>query len=1346
MPFLSEIDLRAVTIPAGEFRPLGLALGKGPGALEVLVLESAAEPSVAALRNAWKARLAGRATPLLVVALYDGRAALCGPVGDHPPAMLELPADRVEQVCRVALEEPSRHAALRFLHDVVQDIAGPLFGLGNEGLFAAHELRAGVPRREDWRVATEKSRGLGTKRGRELLTAMGFVVEPLKGPAAVLRAGESRTALAVFLERDESPETANSRFGNVSAVTYALWKADAENLPYVVLSSGPRLRLYTTRTGTATGQPRRAETFLELHLDLLTPEQAGYLWLLFSPDALVKGGSVEAILADSARYAADLGVRLRERVYEQVVPRLAQGLLLARDLRNPTAEQLAETYRMTLLVLFRLLFIAYAEDKNLLPYRNNALYRSRSLKQKANELIEIRKRQLAFDDSTTHWDEVRRLFDAVNTRNAEWDVPAYNGGLFSTARSVSPEGAELETLRLSNRDFGHALTELLTEATEEGWGPVDFRSLSVREFGTIYEGLLENELAVAEEDLAVEARDKTQYYRPAKARDEVKVKRGQVYPRNTSGARKSTGSYFTKHFAVEHLLDNALEPALAKHLETLAKLSDRAAADAFFDFRVADIAMGSGHFLVAAVDRIEKAFSGCLAERPLPQVLNELERLRRSALQALGPLGETIEIKDTQLLRRQIARRCIYGVDLNPTAVQLARLSLWVHTFVPGLPLSFLDHNLVEGNSLVGIATVEEAVEWLKEIVDPLFAMTTEELVGAAREALERLRHISDANAAEIAAAREAFHEAQEAVAPAAALFDVLAAARIDGEVRKQVWGSASHWKDAPEKVLRSEALKLAGEALKAIPPFHFPIAFPEVFLRERPGFDVILGNPPWEKVRVEEHQFWARYSPGLRGLDKPARDALIRQLRRNRPDLVALWEQERTVSEKMRDAVRFLPGMNTGHPDLFRAFTWRFIQLACQTGGRLGVVLPGDAFKIAGNSDVRERLAAACTALSPQMLTNKRGWVFDDVHPQKLIALLSALVSSGRTRTVYKLTPEFHDKNSWDHWSAADAQEVPVEVIRSYSPTLVLPLLPVSKSFDLVELFMQSPRLAEHRALRVRRVYADFETSKHDRAYWHSEKKEGDWPVYAGESFDLWQPDTGSYYAFTDAQTIQRAAHEKWKRAPRGSPYTELPMEWRQNASNHPIFSPRIAFRDVTNRTNTRTLVCALIPPKVVTVQVAPWVLWLDPDHPKTDEAYLLGVMCSLPLDWWCRRFIEGHADQEAFNCLRVPDPRAKPSLSARVVELAGRLACPDARFKTWARAVGAECGPLDEREKEEMIHELDAVVAHLYGLSEERLQHVFETFHEGWDYRERWTKTCLWYREWHRRLSGRNLQTTAN
>ena len=433
---------------------------------------------------------------------------------------------------------------------------------------------------------------------------------------------------------------------------------------------------------------------------------ASYLWLLFSADALAPQGSLGEVLDNSRRFAGDLASRLRERIYGEVVPVLAKGIATAQKLDDPGPAELERTYEMALTVLFRLLFIAYAEDRDLLPYRFSDAYRRRSLKQKAQELAECVVKGVEIAQGSSHWQEVALLWQAVAAGNREWSVPAYNGGLFSDDPDVSRAGADLTRLDLPNAIFETALRALLVIETGDGVpGPVDFRSLGVREFGTIYEGLLESELALAAGDLAL---DKKGMYLPARPGWPVMVKKGEVYLHNRSGARKSSGSYYTKPFAVEHLLDGALEPALAEHFARLDDMDSTGAAEAFFDFRVADIAMGSGHFLVAAIDRIEKGMADFLTRRDLPGVRRELAKLRGVALRELGELGETGTIEDGQLLRRMIARRCIYGVDVNALSVQLARLAVWIHTFVPGLPLSVLDHTLVHGNALVGVGTIDD--------------------------------------------------------------------------------------------------------------------------------------------------------------------------------------------------------------------------------------------------------------------------------------------------------------------------------------------------------------------------------------------------------------------------------------------------------------------------------------------------------------------------------------------------------------------------------------------------------------------------------------------------------------
>ncbi len=745
--FLSDLLSRPWSSNGKDgLRPAGLFVGKGAHAVEVAVAKTSHAPARATLVASWKARKGQRAAPVLLVVLRLGKAALCGASGESPPVYTDLDVGQVERLCREVLAQPDRHAALRLLSQALPSLETALPGLNNEGLLALHELERGVPGRPDWAKARRKAAGVLSKRDGELLSGLGFSVEPLDNLTSLLRSGERRTALAVMLRESESAEAGSARFNSLSPISYALKKADDENLPWVVLTQGSRLRLYATDVDAGVGRRGRTETYIECQPSLLAEEHTPYLWLLYSAEALAPDGSLRQVIEGSQRFAGDLAERLRERIYDHVVPELARGIAEARGIDQPRPQDLARTYEMALTVLFRLLFIAYAEDRDLLPYRFNDAYRRRSLKQKAQELAAAVAKETPVAEGNAHWQETALLWQAVALGNAGWGVPAYDGGLFESDDAVSQAGAELAAITLPNECFETALRHLLVIETPEGVpGPVDFRSLGVREFGTIYEGLLESELAVAESDLVLKKQKGELVYAPARKGEDPSVHAGETYLHNRSGARKSSGSYYTKPFAVEHLLNGALEPALRDHFERLDDLDDTDAAGAFFDFRVADIAMGSGHFLIGAIDHIEKRMADYLTARNLPGVRRELANLRAAASEELGDLGENTTIEDGQLLRRLIARRCIYGVDLNDLSVQLARLAVWIHTFVPGLPLSFLDHNLVHGNSLVGVGSLDEIKEEFEKRSLPLFPVDAQSLLGQAAAPLRRLANINDA-------------------------------------------------------------------------------------------------------------------------------------------------------------------------------------------------------------------------------------------------------------------------------------------------------------------------------------------------------------------------------------------------------------------------------------------------------------------------------------------------------------------------------------------------------------------------------------------------------------------------
>ncbi|MYI68764.1 MAG: hypothetical protein F4103_08510, partial [Boseongicola sp. SB0673_bin_14] len=379
MAFLADLDLRALSpeyLGLAAFDPIGITFGAGPSPLEIVVVQADRRPTANNLRAAWTKRSAGRASPILIVALHADQAkvSICGPVAlpqtGKLPVYPPMDAAKAERICRSALKKGDRHAALGFLQDTLPEASDKILGVLNQGLLATHALeQVAVERRAQWQDAVRRSKPLRQQRKRTLLRSLGYKVERRPGNLWALSAAEQALAIAVILNQGEDINSPSERFGKQTPVKAALARADNEGLPYVIAATEDALRLYPARTGVGVGQRGLSETFTQLHLDLLSDDNIGYLSLLFAADALKPDGAFDQALADSRQYAAELGARLRNRIYEDVIPGLAESIAEARGMIAADRDALDHTYQMALTVLFRLLFIAYAEDKGLLPYR-----------------------------------------------------------------------------------------------------------------------------------------------------------------------------------------------------------------------------------------------------------------------------------------------------------------------------------------------------------------------------------------------------------------------------------------------------------------------------------------------------------------------------------------------------------------------------------------------------------------------------------------------------------------------------------------------------------------------------------------------------------------------------------------------------------------------------------------------------------------------------------------------------------------------------------------------------------------------------------------------------------------
>jgi hypothetical protein len=1297
--------------------------------LEVAVAgwKGANNPTREQLTRLHSLRVNKTATPVvLVIELDSGGALVFGPNPEAAP-IGPLPQEQAQRIIQAAIDEPSVLAARSRLTGLAQAVDSTnMPGVKNSGLFANHELRVGVPQRGDWSKACVKSTALLSERGPQLIAKLGYKTDRAGAHALVLTGkGPRPEAIAVLLDEREAFDADSPRF-HVSPVAYGLKMANDNGVPWLIMLRGTQLRLYPARIEFGIGRKGLAETFFEVDLPHMTAENAGFLNLVFSADALVEGGTIYEILRSSSQYAVALGARLRDKVYEDIVPELSVAVAeaLVEQGFEMDAEGLDLAYQLTLRVFFRMLFQVYAEDRKLLPYGENARYDRSAIKTHADDLVKNPDQE--FDpNSTALWDGLAQVWKIIDSGDRAWGVPAYNGGLFTSDKEFNEHGAILKTIQITNDVMGPVLKALLLDVDDEGGiGSVDFRSLSVREFGTIYEGLLESSLGLAEVDLTL---DKEGTWVPAKKKDEIYAYAGQVYFHNTSGQRKSTGSYFTPSFVVEHLLERALDPALDAHLAEVAKLlkTDQAsAAEKFFDFRVADLAMGSGHFLTSAIDHIEQKMAAFLAEEGhfIPGVAAELQKLEQAAKDALGP--DAPEPERSSLLRRQIARRCIYGLDINPIAVELARVSIWIHTFVRGLPMSSLDHNLVCANSLTGIGSVDEALDVLvpgRKGKMTLFDAPIQEALERARTVLVDAALLAEATKDEARAASKASKKAQKEAEQAQLLFDAAVLTRIGRGELVSAPGDV-------DGIARLAAQLHVQEVLQPLKPGHMPVLFPEVFLRDNGGFDVLIGNPPWEELMLDEVKYWLRVSPGLLGLPIVERRKEVEKLKRVRPDLIPDFEREVENTGNARKVLLTgpFPGLGTGDVDLYRVFAWRNWQLL-RKDGSLGAVFPRTLLNAAGNALWREEVLTQGT-VSVVNVVNSNGWVFPSVHGQYSIAFvnIAKTPSSGEEVT---LSGPFFDLTSFKN-GRDNVGRLSIELLKRASEGAAFPQLPDSLSAEIFGQIRKSPRLDAGIGGATFSPVREFDATLDKKVFDAGGPKDGRWPVYGGASFNIWNPSTGEIFAWADQKKVSKALQEKRQRQIRlkSSAFYGMDEKWASDESTLSCARPRIAYRQITNATNTRTVIAALVPGNCVITNAAPYFLMRDGSA--AHEAFLLGVMCSIPFDWYVRRYVELNFNFHIVNGCPVPTWDESDVRQQKLIANSGRLAAVDKRFADWAKAAGVKVGSVKtEAEKELLITENDALVAHMYGLTREQIEHLFKTFHRGWDYMPRLTKVLAFY-----------------
>ena len=627
---------------------------------------------------------------------------------------------------------------------------------------------------------------------------------------------------------------------------------------------------------------------------------------------------------------------------------------------------LTEWFNELLRLVYRLIFLMVAEDRDLLhppimeddPHRAKKLA-ARKLYTEGYSLAALRAqaaRAAAWDKHHDRYEGIKVIFRGLARGQEELGLPAL-GGLFN-----ADQLPHLETARLRNRAFMQALYRLAWLSDRTGMVAVNWRAMETEELGSVYESLLELQPQLGDDG------------RTLTFASEAAEQKGNQ--------RKTTGSYYTPDSLVQLLLDTTLDPVLE---EREARAADP--AEELLKLTVIDPACGSGHFLLAAARRIA----------------TRVARLRAGGIPSAADFRHAL---------REVACHCLYGVDRNPMAVELTKVALWIEALEPGRPLAFFDAQIRCGDSLIGVFDRSMLRNGLPdEAYKPLTGDDRElsrRYARLNREQRDRAKGhpqlFEDWSPPEILAERD--HKLKEMVQDDLASVEAKArdfeairasddwqrlktasdlyisanfymaafftpkAAGADGTdampLTEHVWKAAGG--QTPAEHLRQGASLTSGK----VGAFHWFIEFPEIMERDG-GFDVVIGNPPWERFKLQEQEFFAARSPAIASAaNKAERQKLISALEKADVDSAdgRLWRDfvfaKRTAeaaSEFARSSGRY-PLTGRGDVNTYALFAELFSRLV-KPKGRAGVIVPTGIATDATTQYFFASLVASCRLAS---------------------------------------------------------------------------------------------------------------------------------------------------------------------------------------------------------------------------------------------------------------------------------------------------------------------------------------------------------------------------------------------
>lgn len=901
--------------------------------------------------------------------------------------------------------------------------------------------------------------------------------------------------------------------------------------------------------------------------------------VMFARTAFERASDTAPSFHDSARrdaafYEERVAKSLSEKVFGTLYPNLGKAVAAAAPADTP----LDEIRQATLILLYRLLFVLYAEDRGLLPVKDKR-FDDYALRQSR---LDVGKRKDAGDAfssvAKTIWGRFADLAEMIDKGDPSVGLPPYNGGLFNGDNTPL-----LKTIGLGDEVMAEALDILSFEQRDGIRRYINYRDLTVQQLGSIYERLLEFELV----------------------RD---ADSGTVDVRPNIFARKNSGSYYTPDDLVLLILDETLEPLITDAMDgfkaalakakasdndeyTITELQKLDPAKAITRLRVCDPAMGSGHFLVNLVDRLTKhtldalAESGALVKERFPDldyespVVEEIRKIRGTIRHNAQDKNWSVseeQLDDAQLVKRMVLKRCIYGADKNPMAVELAKVALWLHTFTVGAPLSFIDHHLAAGDSLFGL--------WVRDAIDKAGKggelLYIEDLRNAERQAsvMQRIEALTDAEIGEAHDSAKMWQDVEFQVGPfdsfvsfihALDWLDLKSADKalvtlwLDGRFGDPLpiargKKAPEEGKAKPEELERFTAIwQAARELINEERFLSWQITFPGVWSNWASkglegGFDAIVGNPPWDRIKLQQVEWFAARRPEIAKAQRASdRTKMIKALKDAVDPLFADYEKaDKRAADTMRVARKsgHFPLLSRGDINLYSLFVERAHALV-KPGGMVGLLTPSGIASDLSASEFFRKVATGGHLKVLYDFENKKVF-FPDVHASFKFCIMVASPS----RTFDAAQCAFYLHNLAELKNPDQAFSISASDFARVNPnTGTAPIFRTRRDMALTTaIYERCPVLVDKSGdvavaawpVKYSRMFDITLDSGKFRNRAELEEVEGAWPIEGKR----WQSKDGEWVPLYEGKMVQSFDHRA------------ASIVARENAIHHPVWSDEVA------------------------------------------------------------------------------------------------------------------------------------------------------------------------------------------